>query len=174
MLDAGEVQLPSARTIASYEARARRLFQLVKADTDAGKTGDIDVLIEYAKQTLSASTWFGRRAALLYAFRKILRKLLAEQDKLQRSLKTVNVPDESDEWDGWRRIVKRIGIWMGGIDRLRNSPHPAAPGCSVLGHADTREIGFARRHSRLYGSDNQAVGSGDRDCGAGATVFCEG
>lgn len=83
MLETNETGSASAHTIAGYEARARRIFKLVKAGAADGRSTDVGNFIAYARQTCSASTWFGRRAALLYAFRKILRRLLAEQDKLQ-------------------------------------------------------------------------------------------
>lgn len=125
MLEASESGPPSTRTIAGYEARARRIFRLVKADAAEGKSTEIADFIAYAQQTRSASTWFGRRAALLYAFRQILRRLLTEQDKVQRALKAANVPAESEQWDGWRQIVKRLGVWMEGIERLQATSGPA-------------------------------------------------
>lgn len=125
MLESSDAGSPSARTVAGYKARAKRIFKLVEADAEDGKAADVGTFIGYALQTRSASTWFGRRAALLYAFRKILRKHLAEQDKLQRSLKAANVPVDSGQWDGWRDLVRRAGIWMEGIDQLQNTPGPA-------------------------------------------------
>lgn len=125
MLEASENSSPSAHTITGYEARAKHIFRLVKAGATDGKNTEVGDFIACARQTHSASTWFGRRAALLYAFRQILRRLLADQDKLQRSLKAANISTESQQWDSWRQIVKRLGVWMEGIERLQGTSGPS-------------------------------------------------
>jgi integrase len=121
MLQASHTSRPSQRTIAGYEAKAKRLYGLVKAGTEQG----IESFIVHAKQTRSAATWFSRRAALLYLFRTALTKLLSEQDKVQRALKAGQVPTDSPQWDPWRRMVARAGIWMDWISRLQSESGPA-------------------------------------------------
>jgi hypothetical protein len=121
ILHASHTSRPSERTIAHYKAKTKRLYALVKAGTDHG----IEAFIVHAKQTRSAATWFSRRAALLHLFRTALEKVLAEQDKAQRALKAAQVPPDSVQWDQWRRMVTRAGIWMEWITRLLGEPGPA-------------------------------------------------
>jgi hypothetical protein len=121
MLQASHTSRPSERTIAGYEAKAKRLHGLVKAGTEQG----IESFILHAKRTKSAATWFSRRAALLYLFRTALTKLLSEQDKVQRALKAGQVPTDSPQWDPWRRMVARADIWTDWISRLQSEPGPA-------------------------------------------------
>jgi integrase len=121
LLQASRAETPSERTIAGYEAKAKRLYGLVKDGTEHG----IEAFIVHAKQTRSAATWFSRRAALLHLFRAALTKLLAEQDQVQRALKAAKVPIDSTQWNQWRRMVARAGIWVEWISRLQNESGPA-------------------------------------------------
>jgi integrase len=121
LLQASRAETPSERTIAGYEAKAKRLHGLVKAGTEQG----IESFILHAKRTKSAATWFSRRAALLYLFRTALTKLLSEQDNVQRALKAAKVPIDAPQWHEWRRMITRAGIWMDWITRLQSEPGPA-------------------------------------------------
>jgi integrase len=121
LLQTSATNRPSERTIAGYEAKAKRLYGLVKGGSEQG----IEAFIVHAKQTTSAATWFSRRAALLHLFRTALAKVLAEQDQVQRSLKAAKVSPDSSQWDQWRRMVARAGIWLDWISRLQSEPGPA-------------------------------------------------
>lgn len=74
---------PSERTTDGYKKRAMRLVRKELGELDQS----IDSIIARAKESKSASTWFGNRAALSYSFRQMISALLVQQDKAQRALK---------------------------------------------------------------------------------------
>jgi integrase len=119
-LEASRTAALAQRTIDGYKAKARRLMQMAR--TMGGV--EIDGLIACAKKTKSASTWFSRRAALMYSFRLGVEKLLTEQDKMQRALKAAQVPNDSAQWDGWKTTVGKIGVLVDWHSRLQNEPGP--------------------------------------------------
>lgn len=120
MLQASRGVAPSDRTIAGYKATTKRLAQLARAM--GGE--ELDGLIACAKRTMSASTWFSRRAALLYSFRLGAEKLMAEQDRAQRALKAVHAPAGSPQWDTWTALIAKMDAYLSAIERLQKEPGP--------------------------------------------------
>ena len=119
VLAANRASAPSKRTVDGYDAKVLLIGKR------AGKGAGIDELIAQAKQTRSASTWFSRRAALMYSFRSVIESLLAEQDTLQRSNKAHQMLGRSSDLLPWQRAVKKIGDLTDWHDRLRAEPGPA-------------------------------------------------
>lgn len=119
VLAANRVSAPSKRTVDGYDAKVLLIGKR------AGKGAGIDELIAQAKQTRSASTWFSRRAALMYSFRSVIESLLAEQDTLQRSNKAHQMLGRSPDLLPWQRTVKKIGDLTAWHERLRAEPGPA-------------------------------------------------
>lgn len=118
MLQASQTSEPSERTVAGYVARAGLIMR--RAGPDAG----IDALIAHARQTRSASTWFTRRAALMYAFRRGVGQLLAEQDTMQRDIKVAEAAGHSPSLERWQKTVQKIGRMVAWHKRLQGEPGP--------------------------------------------------
>lgn len=113
---------PSERTVAGYVARARRIME------QAGKGAEIADLIAEAKRTRSASTWFTRRAALAFMFRRGIEGLLTEQDRAQRALKAGGTSVDSPAWDSWRTMIgqlRKLVDWHETLQREPGPPHDA-------------------------------------------------
>lgn len=119
MLQASRASSLSKRTVDDYEAKVLLMIER------AGKGAGIDELIAQAKQTRSASTWFSRRAALMYSFRSDIERLLKEQDTLQRSNKVHQMLGRSPDLLPWQKIVQEIGELTAWHERLRAEPGPA-------------------------------------------------
>lgn len=117
-LQASQASAPSERTVAGYVAKTALIMRR------AGPGADIEALIAQAKQTQSASTWFSRRAALMYSFRLGVGQLLAEQDTMQRSLKAAQAVGGSPSWEGWQKAVRKIGRMVEWHKRLQGEPGP--------------------------------------------------
>jgi integrase len=118
MLQASRAGMPSAQTVAGYEAKTRRIVDR------AGQSAGIDELIAQAKQTQSAATWFSRRAALMHSFRAAVDRLLAEQDTMQRAIKAAQSLGRPPDLVAWQKTVRKIGRMTEWHERLRNEPGP--------------------------------------------------
>lgn len=118
MLQANQASAPSQRTVAGYEAKTALIMRRVRPATD------IESVITQAKQTRSVSTWFGRKAALMYTLRRNTAYLLAEQDTMQRAIKAAQAAGGAPSQEGWQEIVRKIGLMAEWHRRLQVEPGP--------------------------------------------------
>ncbi|MBK4739201.1 site-specific integrase [Noviherbaspirillum pedocola] len=119
MLQASRTE-PAERTVATYKRRGELLMQTPKGQ----HASRLDAVIAKAKRSKSASTWFGNRAALMFGIRRGIEAALSTQDKMQRELKSENVPENDIRWQEWRDIVAKVSSSMQWIERLQNEPGP--------------------------------------------------
>ena len=119
----GVKTIASEKTRANYIEKAHRLKR--QAESMEGMGDFMDRLIACAKKTNKATTWFSRRAALAYSFRKLIEHMLSEQDKVQRALKAAQVSADDVAWHGWKDIVAKIGRMIERHERIQNEPAPA-------------------------------------------------
>lgn len=118
ILETSQASAPSERTVAGYTAKVKLIIRR------AGPGADIEKLINEAKQTRSVSTWFSRRAALMNSFRMVVRRLLVEQEMMQRGLEEPQTADGSPSVKEWQEVVRKIGIFSQWHKRLQDEPAP--------------------------------------------------
>lgn len=95
-------------TIEDYRATAKRLIESGQFEADA--------ILQCAADTRSTRTWFKRRAALKWAGRHALIRLLAEQDQLQRQLRTS--PGDNSLRKRWLSLINHITTYTAIVDRM--------------------------------------------------------
>lgn len=100
LLNATKKPVVSEATAATYRRQMRQLFN--EAKTSEG-------LIKAAQNTTKVSSWYTKRAAILFATRELIEKLLQSQDQVQRSLK--NISHDDSRWDDWKTTIQEIGRW---------------------------------------------------------------
>lgn len=86
----------SEKTAAGYRREYLRLLTVGGKKTSG--------VLDAAQDTTAASTWYRRRAAIIYEIRTELTNTLKEQDRLQRIFKTTNDPVA---FETWKRLVER-------------------------------------------------------------------
>lgn len=118
MLQACQANAPSERTVTGYVAKTALIMRR------AGPDADIEALINQAKKTQSASTWFSRRAALMHSFRLGIGQLLAEQDTMQRAVKAAEAAGSSPSLERWQKAVRKMGRMVEWHKRLQDEPGP--------------------------------------------------
>lgn len=111
---------PAEQTIAGYKKRAVRLAK--QEMTEAALS--IDCIMARANKTASASTWFGSRAALIYAFSDMIGALLAQQDKTQRAFKAMKLSESDTAWNSWKKLITDIQSLIEWLDRLQSEAGP--------------------------------------------------
>lgn len=107
------------KTLADYSAKAARLRAHAK-DPD-----DFAELLSIARETTKLSTWYARRAPLMMMARGGLEHYMAEQDRIQRQLKTAGIPENSEQWGKYRTAVDCVSRWQARLSLVIDSLPPS-------------------------------------------------
>ncbi|MDO8299220.1 hypothetical protein [Lacisediminimonas sp.] len=99
------------KTKESYRRAAQKIFSVARS---------AEAFLTAAADTRKISTWRVRRAALVFGVRDLIERLLANQDKLQRSLH--GVPGTDSRWSEWRTQVQGIAQWVPVLKVIRAAP----------------------------------------------------
>lgn len=98
ILERSTLSTASSKTIEDYESEFNRLFiKRMEFGRDIWKA---------AAQTQRVTTWFKRRASILYVLRKSICGLVTEQERLQQELK--NALPQDSRWALWRKLVSNL------------------------------------------------------------------
>lgn len=98
ILERSTLSTASTTTIADYESEFNRLF--IKRMEFGGD------IWKAAAQTQRVTTWFKRRASILYVLRKCICGLVTKQERLQEELK--NALPQDSRWALWRELVSNL------------------------------------------------------------------
>lgn len=108
----------SDRTKEGYSATSKRLMKLT-----SGMQGPrIGHLIKFAKDTTRITTWFSRRAAMIFYCIVGIESFLQQQDEIQRALKAAQVDPDAQQWEEWKKMVRTIGLLSSWHTRFRSEP----------------------------------------------------
>jgi integrase len=101
----------SEKTKAGYQRTMQRLNATAKSG--AG-------IIANASKTRKISTWFSRRAAIIYTTRDLVERLMKTQDAMQRELRGAGQDDP--RWREWRATVREIKPWASFLKQAYEVP----------------------------------------------------
>lgn len=101
-----------------YSATSKRLMKLT-----SGMQGlRIEHLIKFAKDTTSITTWFSRRASMIFYCIVGIESFLQQQDEIQRALKAAQMDPDVQQWEEWKKMVRTIGLLSSWHTRFRSEP----------------------------------------------------